>query len=114
MTWIECVKNGRIRASDERRAVPERMRWADEASSALVIDYLIHGKHSNGYSFFLPLRLWGPRGIDFDHRLRSIVDQAAKVLSWEIEERTVRWVPSLLYWGQGNTEIQFVFYGGEE
>ena len=76
----------------------------------MVIDFIIHGNHISGHKFYAPIRIWGPPDLDFDARLDRIVNSSTGVIDWEIEERRKRRLLSLLYTGQGNSDLQFVFY----
>ena len=79
----------------------------------MVVDFLVNGKHTNGYEFYAPLRVWGPRGTDFDQRLRQIIDVSGEIQTWNVEERKVRPLLSLFYLSAGHSKLQFVFYGDE-
>ena len=76
----------------------------------MVVDFLVNGKHTNGYEFYAPVRVWGPRGTDVDRRLRQIIDMNGEVEVWKVEERKVRRLLSLVYLDEGHSNLQFVFY----
>ena len=79
----------------------------------MIVEFLVNGKHTNGYEFYAPVRIWGPRDTDFDQRLRQIIDMSGEVETWRVEERRVRRILSFFYLKEGHSRLQFVFYGDE-
>ncbi len=77
----------------------------------MVIDFLVHGKHVNGYAFIVPIRMCGPRSMDFDERLRQIIEMNDEIETWEVDERRVRPILSLFYRHEAHSKLQFIFYG---
>ena len=77
----------------------------------MVVDFLVSGKYINGYEFYTPVRIWGPRGTDFDQRLRQTIDMSGQTDTWQVEERRVRRILSLFYRNEGHSKLHFVFYG---
>ena len=76
----------------------------------MVIDYLVQGKHRSGHGFYTPIRLWGPRRTDFGAQLANILGSEDDIESWTIEERNVRHLLSIFYFGKGSNPLKFVFY----
>lgn len=88
-----------------------RDRDKNRKEKRVVVDFLVNGRHTNGYAFYAPVRVWGPRGTDFDQRLRHILEMTQEIEHWEVEERRIRRLLSLFYSNEGHGEVQYVFYG---